>query len=86
MSEHLSARCTTERGSGRCNICVASSDNVSPFLLNANSGVGKNKIKGMPDMKKIKSKLVTIVTDNVRLVGIVGNKNCLARMLQDKER
>jgi len=22
---------------GRCNICVASSDNVSPFLLNANS-------------------------------------------------
>jgi hypothetical protein len=83
MSEHLSARCTTERGSGRCNICVASSDNVSPFLLNANSGVGKNKIKGMPDMKKIKSKLVTIVTDNVRLVGIVGNKNLLARMLQE---
>ena len=28
--------------------------------------------------------LVTFVTDNVLLVGIVGNKNCLARMLQDK--
>ena len=40
----------------------------------------------MSDMKKIKTKLVTIVTDNVLLVGIVGNKNLLARMLQDKER
>ena len=40
----------------------------------------------MSDMKKIKSKLVTIVTDNVRLVGIVGNKNLLARMSQDKKR
>jgi len=36
-------------------------------------------------MKKIKTKLVTFVTDNVRLVGIVGNKNLLARMSQDKE-
>ena len=36
-------------------------------------------------MKKIKSRLVTFVTDNVRLVGIVGDKNLLARMLQDKE-
>jgi hypothetical protein len=70
----------------RCNICVASSDNVSPLLLNANSAGGENKIKGMSDIKKIKSKLVTIVTDNVLLVGIVGNKNRLARMLQDKER
>jgi hypothetical protein len=40
----------------------------------------------MSDMKKIKTKLVTFVTDNVLLVGIVGNKNLLARMLQDKER
>jgi len=40
----------------------------------------------MSNMKKIKSKLVIIVTDNVLLVGIVENKNCLARMLQDKER
>jgi CBS-domain-containing membrane protein len=38
----------------------------------------------MSDVKKIKTKLVTIVTDNVRLVGIVGNKNLLARMLQDE--
>jgi signal-transduction protein with cAMP-binding, CBS, and nucleotidyltransferase domain len=37
----------------------------------------------MSDMKKIKSKLVTIVTDNVRPVGIVGNKNLLARVLQE---
>jgi hypothetical protein len=35
-------------------------------------------------MKKIKPKLVTIVTDNVLLVSIVGNKNRLARMSQDK--
>ena len=35
---------------------------------------------------EIKTKLVTFVTDNVLLVGIVGNKNLLARMLQDKER
>ena len=39
----------------------------------------------MSDMKKIKTKLVTFVTDNVRFVGIVGNKNLLARMSQDKE-
>jgi len=48
-------------------------------------GPAKNKIKGISDMKKIKTKLVTFVTDNVRLVGIVGNKNLLARMSQDKE-
>jgi hypothetical protein len=40
----------------------------------------------MSDMKKIKTKLVTFVTDNVLLVSIVGSKNLLARMLQDKER
>jgi hypothetical protein len=34
----------------------------------------KNTIKGMSGMKKIKTKLVTFVTDNVLLVGIVGNK------------
>jgi hypothetical protein len=38
----------------------------------------------MSDVKKIKTKLVTIVTDNVRLVGIVGNKNLPARMLQEE--
>jgi hypothetical protein len=37
----------------------------------------------MSNMKKIKSKLVTIVTDNVLLVDIVANKNRLARMLQE---
>jgi hypothetical protein len=73
---------------GRCNICVASSDNVSPFLLNTNSA-GRRKTRsklstsGMSEMKKIKSKLVTIVTDNVLLVGIVANKNLLARTLQE---
>jgi hypothetical protein len=40
----------------------------------------------MSDMKKIKSKLVTIVTDNVRRVGIAENKNRPARMSQEKER
>jgi hypothetical protein len=35
-------------------------------------------------MKKIKTKLVTFVTDNVLLVGIVGNENLLARMLQER--
>ena len=35
---------------------------------------------------EIKTKLVTFVTGNVLLVGIVGNKNLLARMLQAKER
>jgi len=73
---------------GRCNICVVSSDNVSPFLLNAKSA-GRRKTRSkvsalrMSDMKKIKTKPVTFVTDNVLLVGIVGNKNLLARMLQD---
>jgi hypothetical protein len=72
---------------GRCNICVTSSDNVSPFLLNANSaGRRKTRSKVCQNMKKIKSKLVTIVTDNVRRVGIAENKNRPARMSQEKER
>jgi hypothetical protein len=44
---------------------------------------GKKQDRSMSDMKKIKTKLVTIVTDNVRLVGIVGNKNPLARVSQE---
>jgi hypothetical protein len=36
------------------------------------------------NMKKIKSKLVTIVTDNVLGVGIVENKTLLACMLQER--
>jgi hypothetical protein len=36
------------------------------------------------DTKKIKTKLVTFVTDNVLLIGIVGNKNLLARKLQER--
>ena len=36
----------------------------------------KNKIKGMSDMKKIKTKLVTFITDNVRLV----DKNLVGRI------
>jgi hypothetical protein len=47
-------------------------------------GPAKNTIKGMSNMKKIKSKLVTIVTDNVFLVGIVANKNLVARMSQER--
>jgi Tfp pilus assembly protein PilP len=59
----------------------------APFVLNVNSaGQAKNTIKRMSDMKKIKTKLVTFVTDNVRLVGIVGDKDLLARMSQEKER
>jgi hypothetical protein len=70
---------------------VASSDNVSPFLLNAIPQAGektRSKVSAlrMSDVKKIKTKLVTFVTDTVLLVGIVGNKNLHARMLQDKER
>jgi hypothetical protein len=38
----------------------------------------------MSDTKKIKTKLVTFVTDNVLLVGIVGYENLLARMLQER--
>jgi hypothetical protein len=66
---------------GRCNICVASSDNVSPFLLNANSA-GRRKTRSkvsalrMSDMKKIKTKLVTFVTDNILLVGIIFLRAC----------
>jgi len=74
---------------GRGNICVMSSDNVSPFFLNANSA-GRRKTRSnvsasrISDMKKIKTKLVTFVTDNVRLGGIVESKNLLARMLQER--
>jgi hypothetical protein len=35
-------------------------------------------------MKKIKTKLVTFVTENVPFVGIVGDENLLARMLQER--
>jgi hypothetical protein len=38
----------------------------------------------MSDMKKIKTKLVTFVTDTVLLVGIVGNENLRARVLQER--
>jgi hypothetical protein len=54
---------------------------VSPFRKN-----DQPMALRMSDMKKIKTKLVTFVTDNVLLVSIVGSKNLLARMLQDKER
>jgi hypothetical protein len=76
---------------GRCNICVAGSDSVSlsPGRHNP-AGRRKTRSKGIGVtyviMKKIKPKLVTIVTDNVLLVGIVGNKNLLARMLQEMKR
>jgi hypothetical protein len=63
-------------------------EKVSAFLLNANSAGGRktrSKVSALDtDMKKIKSKLVTIVTDNVLRVGIVSNKTLLARMLQER--
>jgi len=71
---------------GRCHICVASSDNASPFVLNANSARRRKTRSKVCQMKKIKTKLVTFVTDNVRLIGIVGDKDLLARMSQEKER
>ena len=62
-------------------------EKVSAFL-NANSAGGRktrSKVSALDtDMKKIKSKLVTIVTDNVLRVGIVSNKTVLARMLQER--
>jgi hypothetical protein len=63
-------------------------EKVSAFLLNANSAGGRktrSKVSALDtNMKKIKSKLVTIVTDNVLRVGIVSNKTLLARMLQER--
>jgi hypothetical protein len=53
---------------------VASSDNVPPERQFR--GSAKNTIKGMSDMKKIKSKLVTIVTDNVLLVKYSEASSC----------
>ena len=58
---------------------MVSSDNVSPFLLNAKSA-GRRKTRSkvtalrMSDTKKIKTKLVTFVTDNVLLFTYFGNK------------
>jgi len=60
-------------------------EKVSAFL-NANSAGGRktrSKVSAL-DTEKIKSKLVTIVTDNVLRVGIVSNKTLLARMLQER--
>jgi hypothetical protein len=50
------------------------------------NGCPKNAGRCPKDASRKKTKLVTFVTDNVLLLGIVGNKNLLARMLQDKER
>jgi len=91
MSEHLSARCSTERGSTRLHVRPLSylrgeqRQRVAVRPERQFRGPAKNTIKGMSDMKKIKTKLVTFVTDNVRLIGIVGHKDLLARMSQEKE-
>jgi hypothetical protein len=73
---------------GRRPFAWPSRDNGSAFLLNVNSAGGRktrSKVSALDtDMKKIKSKLVTIVTDNVLRVGIVQNKTLLARMLQER--
>ena len=81
---------------GRPLFAWASHGKASAFLLNANSACGRktrSKVAALDtdmaldaDMKKIKSKLVTIVTDNVLHVGIVKSKTLLARMLQVKKR
>jgi hypothetical protein len=82
-------RCLGGRDDSAAATATPSRDSVSPFLLNANSA-GRRKTRSkvsalrMSDMKKIKTKLVTFVTDNVLLVGIVGNENLLARMLQER--
>jgi len=63
-------------------------EKVSAFLLDANSAGGRKvrlNVSALDtDMKKIKSRLVTIVTDNVLRVGIVSNKTLLGRMLQER--
>ena len=72
---------------GRALSACSNREKISVFLLNANSAGGRKtpKISALDtDMKKIKSKLVTIVTDNVLRVGIVSNKTVLARMLQER--
>ena len=73
---------------GRSLFAWTSRGNGSAFLLNAKSAGGRktrSKVSALDtDMKKIKSKLVTIVTDNVLGVGIVKNKTLLARMLQER--
>jgi hypothetical protein len=73
---------------GRPLFAWPSREKVSAFLLNAKSAGGRktrSKVSVLDtDMKKIKSKLVTIVTDNVLRVGIVKNKTLLARMLQER--
>ena len=72
---------------GRSLFAWTSRGNGSAFLLNAKSAGGRktrSKVSALDtDMKKIKSKLVTIVTDNVLGVGIK-NKTLLARMLQER--
>ena len=72
---------------GRPLFAWASHGKASVFLLNANSACGRKtrcKVAALDtdmalaaDMKKIKSKLVTIVTDNVLHVGIVEAKRFL---------
>jgi hypothetical protein len=73
---------------GRPLFAWPSHENGSAFLLNAKSAGGRktrSKVSALDtDMKKIKSKLVTIVTDNVLRVGIVKSKTLLARMLQER--
>jgi hypothetical protein len=73
---------------GRALYACSNGEKVSAFLLNANSAGGRkmcSKVSALDtDMKKIKSRLVTIVTDNVLRVGIVSNKTLLGRMLQER--
>jgi hypothetical protein len=74
--------------SGRALSAGPRREKVSAFLLNANSAGGRKVRSNVSaldtDMKKIKSRLVTIVTDNVLRVGIVSNKTLFGRMLQER--
>jgi hypothetical protein len=70
---------------GRALSACSNGEKISAFILNANSAGGRKKVSALDtDMKKIKSMLVTIVTDNVLRVGIVSNKTLLGRMLQER--
>ena len=81
MSKHLFARCASERESARprvrpLTICVAEPRKGIAIRSDTKLAADENPIGDRhdmnkdTDMKKIKSKLVTIVTDNVRRVGI----------------
>src|SRR5262245_43513871 len=94
MSEHLSARCSTERASGRLHV------SKSKYLAQMNKcrdearrlrteldAKTRSKVSAlrMSDMKNIKTKLVTFVTDSVRLSVLLETKIFLRAVLLQEE-